>query len=622
MRIDWRIINSVTLTSIDLDALLQNAQRFDCSTFQTEISRLEREEACWTPEQRECLRFVSAILTMVLRADNATEPFGPMFVIDGQRSAIPTDFPKEKLKELEPWAMSLSDPELRARFLDVLWIQTKSFLAAKAAVEAYIASALRLEDPKEWPSCHKRLERAVRLAASLGRGSADLKVQVLTEIEAMLQRHRGKDPLYLTLRLIRLLLEFKYGSDSQFAEFANVAAVAAEGSQDFWRAKDYYQAEADCHRAGENKDSETEALRCSAECLVKEAELARSQAGRGAIAAAAILSDAVEAMRQLPGGKDRAAELHEMLLNLQRESTTELKSISKSFDASELVHAALAAVRDRPISDAIYTLSTIVSPPSIAKLKQEVKDQARVAIFGSLITSEVLNSRGRVVARAPALEAGVDDLKHDGLRWRMYRHARLGRSLSVQATINPARLEILASHAPDRLDLASLIQHSPWIPDGHAESVLRALVAGFQGDMLVAAHLVPPQLEALVRHVVETLGGNTSMLEPGGVQPERSLGAMLETAEASQAFGEDGIFELQDLLVDPLGANLRNEVAHGLIDDSGLFGTDVLYAWWLLLRYCVLTSKMIERSHSVSHSPSTPDDASVTHDTKSSSALG
>lgn len=605
MPFDWRVVNSEALTSIDFDALLQNVQQFDCNTFQTEIARLEREETCWSPEQRECLRFISAILTMVLRADNAAEPFGPMFVIDGQRSAIPSDFPKEAIQALEPWAKSLNDPELRARILDMLWIQTKSFPSAKAAVKAYLSSALRLEDPKKWPSCHKRLERALRLAASLGRGGADLKDQVMTDIEAMLQRHRGTDPLYLTLRLIRLLLEFKYGNASQFAEFANEAAVAAERSQDFWRARAYYQTAADCYRTGENKDGETEALRCSAECLVKEAELARSQSGRGAIAAAAILSDAVEAMRQLSGEKQRAAELHEKLVTLQRESTLELKSISKSFDASELVNAALATVRGKSIDEAVFALCAMANPPSIAKLKQEVHDQARISIFGSLISSEVLNSRGRVVAKAPALEAGVDDLKHDGLRWRMYRHARLGRSLSVQATINPARLEILAAHAPDRLDLANLIQHSPWVPDGHAESVLRALVAGFQGDMLVAAHLVPPQLEALVRNVVEIGGGNTSMMEPGGVQPERSLGAMLESAEAAEAFTEDGVFELKDLLIDPLGANLRNEVAHGLLDDSGLFGTDVLYAWWLLLRYCVLTSKIIERNKSVSHSPST-----------------
>jgi hypothetical protein len=189
----------------------------------------------------------------------------------------------------------------------------------------------------------------------------------------------------------------------------------------------------------------------------------------------------------------------------------------------------------------------------------------------------------------------VDDTKDEGLRWRMFRHARLGRSLTVQAMLNPARAEILLTHAPDRIDLAGLIQYSPWIPTSHSESVLRALVAGFHGDMLVAGHLVPPQLEALVRHVVESRGGATSMLEPGGVQPERPLSVLLETPEALQTFGANGVFELQGLLTDPLGTNLRNEVAHGLLDDSGLFGIDVLYAWWLLLRYCMLTSKIVER---------------------------
>lgn len=602
MAIDWRLITSEALSTIDLDGLLQDVEQCECSAYQAEISRLERDEGLWSIDQRECMRFIGAILMMVLRADQAIEPFGPMFVMDGQRSAIPSDFPKEILQALEPWAMSLRDSEVRARFLDVLWIQTKSFPAAKAAVEAYLASALRLEDPEEWTSCQIRLERALRLAASLGKGGVDLRDKVLAEIEAMLQRHRGKDPLYLTLRLIRLLLEFKYGDANQFAEFAKVAAEAAEESGDFWRAKDYYRLLADCYRAVGNKDSETEALRCSAEGLVKEADLAQKEPGRGVIAAASILSDAVEAMRQVPNGKERAAELHEKLLILQRESTPELKSISQSFDATKLVHAALAAVRDKPIDEAICALCTMASPPSIEKLKKEVHDQAHISVFGSLISSEVLNSRGRVVARAPALEAGVNDIKHEGLRWRMYRHARLGRSLNIQATINPARTEILDVHAPDRLDLAGLIQHSPWIPRGHEESVLRALVAGFQGDMLVAAHLVLPQFEALVRQAVETHGSATSMLEPGGIQPERPLGALLETPEAVQAFGEDGVFELQDLLIDPLGANLRNEVAHGLLDDSGLFGTDVLYAWWLLLRYCVLTSKIVERGQAESAS--------------------
>ncbi|MDP1655682.1 MAG: DUF4209 domain-containing protein [Hylemonella sp.] len=607
MALDWRLINSETLASINLDCLLQEVERFDCNTYRDEVSRLERDEARWTAEQRECLSFVGAVLTMMLHADQPTEPFGPMFVMGEQRSAVPADFPKEVLQDLQAWAMSLTDPELRARFLDVLWIQARSFPAAQGAVEAYLASALRLEHPKEWTSCHKRLERALRLSTGLGKGGAALRLRVLGEIEAMVQRHRGTDPLYLTLRLTKLLLEFKHGDSRQFAEFAKAAAVAAEDAKDFWRAKDYYQLAAECHRAAGDADGESAAMRCSAESLVKEAELAHKQPGRGAMVAASVLSDAVEAMRQVAGGRERAAELHERLLLLQQESVTELKPISTSIDTTELVQRALAAVRDRPINEAVYALCTMANPPSVAKLKHEVHEQARVAVFGSLLSSEVLNSRGRVVARPPGLEAGADDPKHEGLRWRMFRHARLGRGITVQAMLNPARMEILVAHGLDRLDLASLIQYSPWIPPGHAESVLRALLAGFHGDMLVAGHLVPPQLEALVRHVVESRGGATTMLEPGGVQPERPLGVLLETTEALQAFGADGVFELQDLLIDPLGTNLRNEVAHGLLDDSGLFGADVLYAWWLLLRYCVVTSKIVERRQTESALPSVAD---------------
>lgn len=595
MTLDWRCINDETLTSINLDSLLQGVVQFDCSTYRDEVTRLERDETKWTAEQREALRFVGSVLTMMLRADQPAEPFGPLFVIDGQRSAVPDDFPKEVLKNLEKWAMSLSDPELRARFLDVIWIQTHSFSSAQGAVDAYIGSALRLEHPIEWTSCHKRLERALRLSARLGKGGAVLRQRVLSEIDAMLQRYRGTDPLYLSLRLIQLMLEFKYGDSKQHAEIALTAASSAEHAKNFLRAKDYYQLAADCYRAAGDVNAESASRRFSAESLVKEAELAHKEVGRGTMVAATLLSDAVEAMRQITGGRERAAAIHERLLLLQRESVTELKSISTSFDATDLVQRSLVAVRNKSFNDAVFALCSMANPPSVEKLKLDVREQARVAVLGSLFSSEVLNSRGRVVARPPGLEAVADDITHEGLRWRMFRHARLGRSLTVQAMLNPARSEILVTHAVNRQELAALIQFSPWIPPGHAESVVRALLAGFHGDMLVAGHLVPPQLEAMIRHIVDLNGGSTSMLEPGGLQPERPLSALLETEEALKAFGADGVFELEDLLVDPLGTNLRNEVAHGLLDDSGLFGGDVLYAWWMLLRYCVLTSKIVGR---------------------------
>lgn len=614
MALDWTLIKASTLQALNIEMLLAGVEERECMAYGQELARAQKDETQWSAAQLECLRFAGAVLMMHLRADEPATPYGPLFVFGTERSAIPDDFPRAELLALQDWALSLSDAEIRARFLDVMWVQGKSFQAAIGAVDAYVASALKLEHPKEWTPCQARLERALRLAAGLGKGGAAAKDKVLSQVESMLRRHRGQDPLYLSLRLIRLLLEFRYGDANEFATLADTGAKSAEAAGDFWRAKDYYDLTAECHRLAGAQAAEGAALRQAAECLVQEAEAAQKQPERG-IAAASILSDAVEAMRQAPGGKERAAELHAKLLELQKGTVGAMKALSTDFDATELVKNALAAVRGKSLSEAVMALCRMAKPPSVQRLKEQVHEHARVAVFGSLLSSEVVNSRGRVVARAPGLLAGADDTQEPGLRWRMYRNARMARGLTVQAMLNPARQEIYFSHAPDRQDLAGLIQHSPWIPPGHSESVVRALLAGFQGDMLVAAHLVPPQLEALVRHVVESRGGSTSMLEPGGLQPERPLGVLLESSEALGAFGGDGVFELQDLLVDPLGTNLRNEVAHGLLDDSGLFGADVLYAWWVLLRFCVVTSKLVERRQAAS-------EASATSDTEGESQHG
>jgi len=308
------------------------------------------------------------------------------------------------------------------------------------------------------------------------------------------------------------------------------------------------------------------------------------------MAGASIMAQAFNAMRQAVGGKVRADELHARLLELQELSLQELKAVSTTVDIQELIEKAVAKSSGKPLREALMALCHVSNAPAIEKLMELVRNEARVAVMSSMFSSDIINSRGRVVAKAPPLANAQEDLGDDGLRFRLFRHARTKRDLIIQAFVNPMRSTILREHNPDRLDVLTHIQHSPWVPPGHVESIIRVLVAGFQGDMLIVAHMVPPQIEALVRHVIEQRGGDTAMFDPEGLQPEKSLGVLLKMEEAKQAFGAAGILEFEDIFVDQLGTNLRNEVAHGLISDEQMFGGDVLYAWWLLLKLCVLSS--------------------------------
>lgn len=101
MSLDWSLINSETLNSLDLDLLIEGVEQPECFAYGEELSRVERDEARWGPAQLECSRFVEQVLGMMLKRDRPEEPYGPMFVFGDRRSAIPANFPKTELLGLQ-----------------------------------------------------------------------------------------------------------------------------------------------------------------------------------------------------------------------------------------------------------------------------------------------------------------------------------------------------------------------------------------------------------------------------------------------------------------------------------------------------------------------------------------
>lgn len=592
MTIDWNKISVETLTSIDIDELLHVAPNQDCHDYGTLFNQASSDKRrC--PEQQECLAFLSAMCQMMLKAESPGEPYGPLFVIDGRRSYLPEDFPRDKLLEFREWALRIKDAELRARLLDVIWVQTHSFPAAHAAIDAYIESALNLEHPHEWTSCHERLERALRLAASLGRANVGIREKPLKAIEEMLIKYQGTDPSYLTRRLTELLLEFKHGDAKLLGDWNAVGAQQALADGDNWRAQAYFLTAANCYRATGNADAQVKMQMEAAESLVRESKHAAEVRG-DLLAAAGILADAVEAMRQVKGGKPRAAELHVELLALQEKALDQMGEVSTEIDCTDLVNRALTNVEGKSRRDALTIFLRCLRPPSVDDLKAKVFESAKQAPLQAMMNTTVANGRGKTVAKVSSLEDSQGNINHSGLRYRMFKVAQHERVIYVQAVINPMRIELNAAHSVTRQDIFELIQYCPWLR-GHAESAARAIVAGFNGDLMLVAHMIPPQFEALIRQAVEGAGGVTSSMDAEGVQLEKTLNQLLEMPEAEKVFGVNGIFELQDLLTDTLGANLRNEVAHGLVDDERMFGGDVLYLWWLFFRYCFLASDVMLR---------------------------
>ena len=74
--------------------------------------------------------------------------------------------------------------------------------------------------------------------------------------------------------------------------------------------------------------------------------------------------------------------------------------------------------------------------------------------------------------------------------------------------------------------------------------------------------------------------------------------------ELKQIYNDDDlIFDLQGLLVEHHGSNLRNETAHGLLDDGQMGTEEAMYLWALTLRLCLMRPR---RGEQMADEPITP----------------
>ena len=88
----------------------------------------------------------------------------------------------------------------------------------------------------------------------------------------------------------------------------------------------------------------------------------------------------------------------------------------------------------------------------------------------------------------------------------------------------------------------------------------------------------------MVRWHLNSAGVITRHLDQEGRENEIGLSALMELPQSAEIFGEDLAFEIEVLFCDRMGANLRNNVAHGLLNDQQCITFDSIYAWWLGLK--------------------------------------
>lgn len=482
--------------------------------------------------------------------EQAGGPFGPMIMSGGGQVPPPLDQAGDVY--LAAWAEAadvLAVPMVKARLNDLLWVrraQPAPHLRARQAIDSYLELAAlsgrhvveRMHDVERAIEIARQLRDGDRLVRALG--VAEEMVRITVEPDSGAQGIARS--LLATMAAVRpedrpaafpeLLARAEVTFDDDAAAFEAILDLRAAtiGGDDI-RARQV----ARWRKAAE--DEETPQLRLVR--LERAHELALTH-GLNDVANEILL----ELQKIKP--EDVATESFSESVTITDEEMAELVSWFVEPDDWRVGLLRLGA--DEPSGQATHEID--------AFLDQQQRDFPLLSLFSKSVMG--------TDSAASAIKA-TDDEKRRVLDRAQHRSFLA----SFQGFVIAEALQrIETKHGRPTRDALVEFFAGPNVDEDQADRIARSLELFWDGETDEAAHLLVPRLEAIVRTVARRIGIPIIKLPSGDkVGGSRTLGAVL--IDLNQALPEPWGDYLFNLLADPLGHNLRNRIAHGLVAKVG-----------------------------------------------------
>lgn len=210
------------------------------------------------------------------------------------------------------------------------------------------------------------------------------------------------------------------------------------------------------------------------------------------------------------------------------------------------------------------------------RIVEQIKRMRESAPLVSMLPLTIVDHEGRPTSHIGSVDSDIDGR----IAHQISQNMRYGQMFLV-LTLNHIR----AKYSVSADDLLNHFRQSPVFPEDGMSMLRAGLDAYLRDDHLAAAHLLVPQIESAVRHLLHLCGGNLWKPHRGGGLVLKNLEDLFREEAVVASLKEDTVLTLRVTLTDQRGWNLRNGICHGLLtaESFGRGMTDRLLHCLLLL---------------------------------------
>lgn len=562
---------------------------------------IEADRTELSEEERSIFDLLKNIVSLGTKIHNDGIEFHPMFVMaDGSRTFSIEDISEDDYLILHSLKLEKMPLILRALIADILWTNKKEFNAAKIAANAYWELFTFWYRDDDNVGTIDIIRRAVCISAQTKQTLLFEKIQGW--FVDFLEEKAANNDGFFALRVMELFFGQK---NFDVSIFLPVLDDLIDGNSDnIAKVEQAYKLKTECLFKLKRKEDAIKNNNLLADYYLEFAEKIFKKDIQGALRAVNFYQKGIMLYRN-NGESDKADAAHKRLVEIQKEIPKIMVPFSVELDIKGVIDNLKANTEGLSFEECVIRLTQMFVFEKQEDIKKRVIEEFKDNPISHLFGKSLINAQGQTVLALHPLDIHDPEKDPKLMELHMYQNALEKQKVAGDIWVKNALIIIRDKFVIDKSMVEFLVKDNPIIPDGRERIFQSGLYMFLNGDYYEALHILAPQVENLFRNIAREVGGLTVTLEKDGSSMEKVLSSILSLPELVDCYDNDILFTFRGLLNEQAGANIRNEIAHGIISEYACSTGVCLYFGVAVIKLLSLTSascyQILKNSEKLKH---------------------
>ena len=513
-------------------------------------------------EDKDILFLVQKICDLGIRvAKNGIEIYPQLFTYE-KRSLILSDFSEDEISLLNELKYDELPNFLKARIYEVLFVINRDYKFAKLVIEANKEMTQEYIDLGHYRIAGETISRALSVAEVMN--YKESQRECLQLVESLMNLSIAKGENQLGIKQLEVLSNSKISNKKDIIDVINSLLPKFDCDIDILEKLIEIQLRLLNDETEVRKTKlflaehyEIEMLR-----LIKEKNFSNAE----------IIARKALSLFQECSNITKARELNRNICACQREICENMQSFSYQINPTPIYDILQKNIKKLTFEECLVYLTQNVPCWSKGTISEECKDEIKKSLT-SFMNIEVFNFQNKRIGIIEGVRTAENSISDSRLFYRLNHNFDFNGSVVIRFLMSIISLEF--NFLKEDLDL--LVKENTIVPEERKNIIQEGLFLALKGDYYKAVHILVPQFENILRNLTEKLGEAIDTIDQNGITKFRSLTTILKSEKVNEYLGENLIFLLRGLLVEPFGSNIRNEIAHGIVTEERSYSGAYIY---------------------------------------------